>query len=131
QLAGVRTDRGDRLLVAVERDRVEPLVGQPALGLDEISQRCRILTQSRRLTLVTSPRAELRHCQSRRVQIALQLDRRDRQLGAVAVRIDDGVDGILPTLVVVATVASRRVLLETVAVAITVFVAPSQRTLRR
>jgi hypothetical protein len=57
--------------------------------------------------------------------VALQLAGRDRQLRVRAVRVDDGVAGVLPALVVVAPVAGPRlILLQAVAVSVAIDLDP-------
>src|SRR5919204_3739099 len=74
----VRGDARHGALLAVEREGVEPGLFQPVALLDAQPQRLRFAREPLRVFGLTDRREDVGECESRREEVALQLDRRDR-----------------------------------------------------
>ena len=129
QVADVRAERVDLLLVAVEREDVEAA----ALSFQNASSKrvAQLVGLSveplGELSVAPDLPGELRQPPLRVVDVALGLDRRDRRVRERPVGVALRVPGVLPGLVGEAGLAAPLVLDEAVAVAVAVLVDPGER----
>ena len=132
QVADVRGERVDRLLVPVERERVGAALLDPERLVEAALQLGRLALEPRRQRRVVPdlPR-QLRQTHLRVVDVPLHLDRRDRRPGEGAVVEALRVAGVLPRLVLEPALGAALVLDEAVAVAVAVLVDPLERGERR
>src|SRR4029079_12120538 len=116
QVAGVRGDRADLLLRAVESEGVRPLGLPPHLLVDPVEQDARLAVEAAGVLRPAEDLVDVAHPELRVVDVALQRAGRDRQVGEAAIRVEDRVARVLPALVVVAVGRAGLVLLEPVSV---------------
>src|SRR4029079_8394151 len=87
------------MVAAVERERVDLLVLEPEVAGEPLAQRSRLALESRRAIRIAGAAEQSRDLGLRRVDVALDLDQRDRRLGERAVGVADRVPRVLPALV--------------------------------
>ena len=112
---------------AVEAQVVGVLGVPPEPLVEPVEQVHGLSPQPPGVALAVDEVEQVRHPELGVVDVALQLDERDRRRREAPVPVGHGVAGVLPALVDVAVRRPRRVLLEPVAVAVAPAVDPAQR----
>src|SRR4030095_10149823 len=130
-VAGIGGDRRNRLLRGIERERVEAHVLAPELLLERRPQRLRLGTQAGGTFPLSECLEDLRHAHPGVKHVALELAERLRLSDLASVGIDHRVARVLPAHVLVALRRARLVLLEPVAVEVSVAVDPIEAAERR
>src|SRR5205814_8259996 len=97
-LAGVRRAHPAGPLVRVERQRVSRELLAPEIAIESFEEVARFPHLRVGDLRVAELLAEARDAQARGVHVSLQLAERDRPAGDRAVRVEDGIRRILPTL---------------------------------
>lgn len=123
-MAGVGGDRPDRLLVGIERERVEAEVLAPELLLEGRPERLRLSAQPGRALPLVECLEDLHHAHPRVEDVALELAKGLRCVDLTAVWVDHRVARVLPAHVLVPLRGTRPILLEAVPIEIAVAVDP-------
>src|SRR2546422_2496598 len=130
-MPGIGCDGQDLVLVAVERIGIEPEFLVPEDFVEPREQSSSLGTQLRSAVGLAERIENLRHANPSIVNVALKLAERLRPLYRRAIRIHDRIAGILPGHVLVANRRARLIFLKSIAVAVAVFVDPSEAAFRR
>jgi hypothetical protein len=126
QMADVRTQRVDLLLLAVERERIVAALAVPERLVERLAQPLRApLEPVGERWVVPALARESRRAPKRVVGVALDLAGRDRRLGTRPVGEQDRVPRVLPALVVEPAGRAPAVLEEAVAVEVALLLDPA------
>src|SRR5690348_4197996 len=116
-----------RLLVTIERQRVEPELGAPEAGAEAFPQRVRLLTQRPRHVVMSQRLSESRSGELRGIGIRLHLTEGDRPFRNAPVGVKHRITRVLPALLQQAVRCAPLIFDEPVAVTIPVALDPRQR----
>src|SRR5262245_35104737 len=125
-MPGVRSNGQDFVLLTVQRIHVEAELVVPKNRVEALKQRCGLCPQFSGAVVLAERLKHFRRTNPGIVDITLKLAQRLWPFDQRAIRIDDGVAGILPSHVLITDRGARLIFLEAVTVAVSIFVDPGQ-----
>src|SRR6202008_1206481 len=121
-LTGCRRTHAALFLLSVERERVGAAILHPEVALECVTQRVRFARERLGTGVIAKRARNPRGLALCRVDISLHFRKRDRPLREASILAGNGIERILPALIVQPLLGAALVLDKAVTVAIAVFV---------